>query len=235
MSFTYDADGHLTKVTDGAGHATALTYASGLLTKVTPPDGLAVAYSYTSSRLTKITYADGKTSTYQYDAAGNLTGFANHDGYRIAYTYDGASPARVTSVQEYGGSEKGGSLRYSYGWNVTKTTDGKGRTSLVRFNDNGQALSVQDAEGDAAYVGYGEEQGKKQELTNASQVFRSAVNLLDNPSIQKTAAWSLEGEGASYAWSRVKAGAPGRPGICHHRGKRPQRDLPDPVRQRKSW
>ncbi|HEX6701714.1 MAG TPA: DUF6531 domain-containing protein [Gaiellaceae bacterium] len=119
VSFTYDAVGNRTQMTDGSGAQTytydaanrlagvtrganVFTYAydlAGNLTSRTYPDGTATTYGYDNDERMRSATSGGQTTAYSYDAASNLvqTTLPSGNGYVETRTYDRAG--RVSEVK----------------------------------------------------------------------------------------------------------------------------------------
>ncbi|WP_241762332.1 hypothetical protein [Anoxybacillus flavithermus] len=90
-SYTYDAKkNYVTKVTDPAGNTVSYTYdAIGNQTSVTDGKGKTTSYEYNNNnQLTKVTDPNGNVTTYGYDGAGNRTSVTNAKNYTTNYTYN---------------------------------------------------------------------------------------------------------------------------------------------------
>jgi RHS repeat-associated protein len=86
-TFTYDAAGRVTKVTDTPGKAISYAYdAAGNKTKTVTPDGRTITYSYEKGRLTGI--LDGGAFTFGYDSLGRRSSLAYPNGDTTTYVYD---------------------------------------------------------------------------------------------------------------------------------------------------
>lgn len=86
-SFTYDAAGKVTKITDSTGKAISYTYdAAGNKMKTVTPDGRTIAYSYDKGRLTGI--LDGATFAFGYDSLGRRASLVYPNGDTTTYGYD---------------------------------------------------------------------------------------------------------------------------------------------------
>ena len=139
VSYTYDADNNITKVTDALNRSTTVDYdafkrpikstdpAGGVtqytydtednLVQVTDPRGKATSYTYDGfAQLWTQVSPDTGTTTYIYDASGQRSGMMRNDGSSLAYGYDGMG--RLTSVS-------GGQQVRSYTYD--SCTNGKGR------------------------------------------------------------------------------------------------------------
>jgi RHS repeat-associated protein len=202
MTFTYGGTScngirNLTKVTDGAGRSTTLTYvASGILTTIVDPAGRVTGYNYDGNgNLTSITYSDGKTSTYSYDGNHNLTKAVNYDGYKMSYEYYGIVPYRVSHILESNNDGTlGNDLRVNYGNNSTTFTDVKGRNNTYQFDNFGKTLCVKDSDGSAQYYEYGDTTNNTK-LTTESKLQKTVVNLLTNHDVETNDSWGGGADG----------------------------------------
>lgn len=141
--------------------------------------------------LTTITDADGEYGRYWYDTGiRNMYKLAGSTGKCFNYTYNKGSAKRVSKVDEYAsnGGEKGGSLTMDYSHNATTYTDHKGRKALTQFNNLGQAISVQDYEGNAMHYKYGTI-ADKSALTSVSNVQKTVINKVKNHNFEKNLYW----------------------------------------------
>lgn len=86
-SFTYDAAGKVTKITDSTGKAISYEYdALGNKTKTVTPDGRTITYSYDKGRLAGI--LDGATFAFGYDSLGRRASLVYPNGDMTTYGYD---------------------------------------------------------------------------------------------------------------------------------------------------
>jgi len=122
-TYTYDALGHRTQMTDGSGtidytydHLGRLTDATrgtdsfgfdydenSNLGSITYPDTTSVSYAYTDEERLHTATSNSQTTTYGYDPAGNLTSteYPSGNGYTETDTYDKAG--RLTEVKNHAG------------------------------------------------------------------------------------------------------------------------------------
>jgi YD repeat-containing protein len=126
LSFSYDAAGHVTSISDSAGRS--------------------VAYSYTADgHLAQQTNADGTIVAYQYDGSGNLVSIG-YAGGQIAIAYLSDPP--YTSVKSVT-TPDGAVRQYSVPNDPTQiqVTDGSGNASLYVSDPAGLLLSSTDPAG----------------------------------------------------------------------------------------
>ncbi|EPX60313.1 hypothetical protein D187_001800 [Cystobacter fuscus DSM 2262] len=96
--YAYDAQGHLTTVTNALGHVTQLsnfdTYGNPLT--IVDPNGVTSTLTYTPQGWLASVGVGGSTTSFEYDAIGQTTKVTRGDGSWLAYTWDDAR--RLTKV-----------------------------------------------------------------------------------------------------------------------------------------
>ena len=102
-SYSYNATGQVTSITDPLGETTSIAY-QGTTKTVTDPEGHATTYSYGDlpGLPTQVTDAMGKSAVYTYDAAGRLTSVLFNGTRNHVYTYDGLDNVLTESHPETG-------------------------------------------------------------------------------------------------------------------------------------
>ena len=153
VSYTYDANGNLSTVTDPANNVTTCTYDSSHR-MLTIKDGRNIVYltnEYTNGRVTKQTQADSSVffqASYTTDQSGNVTqtDITNPRGYvrRLAFN----SAHYVTSVIQAVGTsvERTTTIERQSGSNlVTAIVDPLSRRTEWTYNSVGQPLTVTNA------------------------------------------------------------------------------------------
>jgi RHS repeat-associated protein len=167
LTRVYDASGHLTSYTDGAGNVVGYQYdALGRLTQLAYPGGRQVTYAYNAAgRLSTVTDWASRVTSYSYDADGRPTQLLRPNGTKQVRTYDAAG--QLTQLIDY--SPSGSTAIYSatYGFdlagqltsailspatsgataNVTQTVDQDDRLltqngSSVTIDPDGNLLSI---------------------------------------------------------------------------------------------
>ena len=163
ISYTNDADGNVTKITDGNNHSTSYTYdVHSNLTSVSADIGESTAtntYTYNAyNELSKITHNGfdynytynnfGEPTsvkvgsqvliTYIYNNNGNLTKATYGNGDYLDYTYD--DYARITKVK-FNNTTTLATYIYNKKGQITKFIDSKsGETTEYCYDCNGNAL-----------------------------------------------------------------------------------------------
>jgi RHS repeat-associated protein len=142
VTYSYDADGQRSFMSDGTG-TTGYSYdANGRLTSVTNGAGATVSYSYDpAGLLTALTYPNGQTVTRTYDGARQLTSVRDWLGNTTQFSYDAngnlarqADPNGVTALSSFDNADE-----------VTAITDKTASSTLASFtytrNNRGQPVS----------------------------------------------------------------------------------------------
>jgi RHS repeat-associated protein len=129
VTFVYDTQGYVTRMTDPLGATQTLAYKPTFhrLESFTDALGNSTTFTYDGSgNLISIAYPDGSTEQYSYDANGNRVRSIDRNGRATLYAYD--SRGLQTSVQLADGS----ALSYAYdaNGNLVSAADAKGTTLL---------------------------------------------------------------------------------------------------------
>ncbi|WP_181408268.1 RHS repeat-associated core domain-containing protein [Schumannella sp. 10F1B-5-1] len=98
VSYTYDADGARSSMTDRTGTTTYAYDTVGRTSAVTDGSGDTISYGYdAASRRTSLTYPGSKTVTYGYDLAGQMTTVTDWNDHttQITRNLDGLSTAQA--------------------------------------------------------------------------------------------------------------------------------------------
>ena len=194
--------GCVEQITDAEGQMLLIDYSDGLLDKIYCIDGYEIDYNYDGKRLIEIVYQDSNTSTFSYDSDGYLTDINDIDNYKVKLEYNASSKKQVSKATDYvvnGTNETAYNyLTFNYKTLLTTVTDNRGRTNHYRFNKYGQLINEQDYDGSAVYYDYETRTpGKKDNLSAASDILSTAINLIGNSSFEYnegyiTSAWQIE-------------------------------------------
>ena len=122
VTYTFNADGERTSMTDGTG-TTSYTYDPlGRLVSTTNGAGSTVSYGYDlDGEATSIRYPGGKTAYYAYDGAGEMTGVTDFQGRTSTFSYSPTSSS--------GGPKLAAS--YANGTAITTSADADGNGVLL--------------------------------------------------------------------------------------------------------
>nr|WP_269460718.1 DUF6531 domain-containing protein [Ferriphaselus amnicola] len=177
-TYTYDANGNLTGVTDPLNRQTTNVYdALNRLSQVSNPDTGVVKYAYDGldqlkqvtdprnlvttytrdglSNLSQTVSPDTGTTNVTYDAAGNVLTSTDAKGQKATYTYDALN--RVLTISYSGGTSPAQSVTYQYDQGVnglghlTSMTDITGTTSFS-YDAHGRLLTETKVAYAATYV-----------------------------------------------------------------------------------
>ena len=147
-SYTYDALGRQTSVTDGAGSTVLTTYdAAGRISAITYPDGGVVQRDHdVLGRLVAVRDWLGNESTFEWDAAGRLVGMRQGDGTVTSRTHDARGDLLAITVTAADREEP--LLSFAYG------RDPLGRVSSIGGSLDPATVSVsRDVRGRLTAVG----------------------------------------------------------------------------------
>jgi RHS repeat-associated protein len=131
VSYTYDANGYVSQITDEVGLISKVlsTDGSGRPTSIQDENGVNTSLAYDPrNRLTSITVNPGAAqtvTTITYDLAGDVTQVTQPDGSFLAYTWDNAK--RLTSVVNNSGER----MDYTYNVNSQVTASATKTSALV--------------------------------------------------------------------------------------------------------
>jgi YD repeat-containing protein len=132
-TYTYDAQGNLTTVTNAAGHVTTLSNydAHGRAGRIVDPNGMTtdLVYHARGWLLSKTVSGAGggsETTSYEYDGVGQLKKVTNPDGAAVFYDYDAAH--RLKGMSD------------SLGNSIVYTLDAMGNRTREEVKDPGGAL-----------------------------------------------------------------------------------------------
>ncbi len=143
LTYTYDASGNLTAITDLNGYTTKLSRPDADHLVVTDPSGRALAYVLSGGHVTSLTDPAGNVTRYGYDAAGDLTSVTDPLGRATSYTYD--SNHQLLTVTD----PRGGVLTNSYDTQgrVVSQVDALGRKTTFDYTSTPGTTLVTDPRG----------------------------------------------------------------------------------------
>ena len=178
-SFSYDATGNLTLITNALGQETQLNNytargkpqeiidANGLVTTLTydvrgrvdvvKVGGLVTDYDFDAvGNLDLVTRADGSFIDYDYDAAHRLTDVRDQTGSNIHYILDALGNRKGTDIKDASGTLKRTSTAiYNQLGQFEKTIGAALQTTdYLLYDNNGNLKHLKDADGKNTWLGY---------------------------------------------------------------------------------
>ncbi|MCG6538891.1 RHS repeat protein [Pseudomonas sp. KSR10] len=130
-TYTYDAQGHLTQVTNALGHVTQLsnfdTY--GNPQTLVDANGVTTTLTYAPQGWLSSTSTAGSSTSFEHDAIGQITKVTRGDGSWLQYTWDGARRLKAVT------NNLGEKVEYDY--------DLMGNRTAQRLNDASGVLTQQ--------------------------------------------------------------------------------------------
>ncbi|MFC7489469.1 RHS repeat-associated core domain-containing protein [Knoellia alttitudinis] len=159
-TYSYDASGHLTTVTDPMGQSTVYGYsAQGRISTIKDKRGfIRVTNTYDSSgRVTRQVYADGGQYTFNYNltAAGAMAATLVTDSAGVVHRHGFDGYGFLTSVTDALGTPFARTmtmLRDPMTHAVTRITDPLGRAGSITYDADGNITAVTRASGTSAAV-----------------------------------------------------------------------------------
>jgi RHS repeat-associated protein len=151
LTYRFDIQGHLNRITDRNGNAVTLQYGpDGKLQTVTDAVGRVTTFFYgANGKISRVLDPGGREAAYSYDTAGNLVGTTDMGGNQILYTYDANS--YMTSLTTPRGTWRITNVRYSesaFGLVVSAITDPLGNSNTYSTPGN-VVVEVRDGDGKA--------------------------------------------------------------------------------------
>lgn len=132
-TYAYDAQGHLTTVTNALGHITQLANFDSLGNpqSLTDANGVVSELTYSPQGWLASVSTAGSTTSFEHDAVGLITKVTRGDGSWLSYTWDGAR--RLTNIT----NNLGETIEYSL--------DAMGNRTALRLKDASSSLTQQQA------------------------------------------------------------------------------------------
>ena len=166
-SWTYNADGQTTSVTDPDGQSTSSTFDNdGNTTATTDADGNTTSYTYDAdNELTATQYPDATVAETTYDPAGHTLTTTDALGDTTGYSYDALG--RVNTLTD----ALGRATNYGYDpmGDPTTVTDPSGRTTTTGYDAAEEPVSVTYSDGSTPNVVYTyDADGQRASMTDGS-------------------------------------------------------------------
>jgi RHS repeat-associated protein len=169
----FNADNHVSQITDADGNHVSFTYSGGKLQQVADAFSHALNFTYTGDRLTSVADSAGRSIVYGFDTGNNLTAFTDpetkvwHYGYdanhrlttqqtplgvtTVTNTYDALGRVKSQSVPRQSGNVTY-NLFFSGFRNVEE--DGAGNRTVYHFDQKKRLIAREDALGHSAGNSY---------------------------------------------------------------------------------
>jgi len=129
--YQFSAIGRLLSLSDRNGYVTSFTYnAAGQLTTVTDPAGRSLHFSYRKNLVSSVTDPAGRVVSYLYDAAGDLV--RSYDAGRRAWNYSYDAQHRMVGMSDPRGDST--TTVYDGTGRVVSQTDPMGRTTTHSYS-----------------------------------------------------------------------------------------------------
>ena len=145
VSYAYDDNGDLVKVTDVSGYETTFVYDRHYLTEIIDPRGITVSKNYydDNGRLIRTVDADGNAVTFDHNLDGREEIITNPGGGITRYLYD--KNGNVMSVTDANGNTV--TSTYDSNGYLASKTDAMGNVTRYTYDESGNLLGLTDAEG----------------------------------------------------------------------------------------
>ena len=159
-SYTYDANGNLTSMTDAAGTVTYTYDALNRVTSVKDRRGNTQFFTYDATdRIVQVKDRNGNATRYVYDGNGNIVKTIDALGTESVFTYnknDQLISTDLHRVDALNGVDSHEITLYEYdGRNlVTKEINALGDSSVYVYDGNGNLVSKTDADGYVTQYSY---------------------------------------------------------------------------------
>ncbi|SDG71496.1 RHS repeat-associated core domain-containing protein [Pseudomonas benzenivorans] len=167
-TYAYDAQGHLTQVTNALGHITQLSNfdSYGNPQTVVDANSVTTSLTYTAQGWLASVSIAGSTTSFEHDAIGQITKVTRGDGSWLQYTWSGAR--RLTKIT----NNLGESVEYDY--------DTMGNRTAQRLKDASSSLTQQQS-----WV-YDELGRLLRSVGAVNQTHQFGYDLNDNPTLSTT-------------------------------------------------
>lgn len=187
----YDDQKRITKIIDANQEEITISYQTNKI-DITSSNRVTSVF-FTNDLVSKITTIYGSTN-FTYDEKGLIEKIKDENNTGIKFVYYDTNPYRIKKVIELGtANSEGKSQFYEYGYNTTKLTDEKNICYTYTFNDEGNTIGTTIMDEDKNLIesyGFNERyveafrSKKKNHLASATNILRSTVNILENPSFE---------------------------------------------------
>jgi RHS repeat-associated protein len=199
--YSYDSNGHITRITAPDSAVTQYTYSPTtlLITSTTDPRGDVTTYTYDAlGNGTSMTDALGHTTTYTYESTFNqVTSMTDPRGRTTIYTIDPSTGNLLQETDPNGGTQ---TRTYDSHGNVLTYTDRDGHTTRYTYSSTGDLIQVLDPLGHTTQMTYdpvGNMLSRTDALGHTSQMQYDGMNRLTQVTdpLSDTTIMQFDGEG----------------------------------------
>ena len=143
VAYGYDANGHLTSVTQGSRSASLAYNAQGFLSGITDPLGRTVQFGYDADgHVTSQTLPDGQVIGFTCDANGNVTSVTPPGRPAHAFTYTPVDLQASYTPPDLGTGSTATAYAYNKDRQLTQITRPDGQTIAIGYDTQGRASTV---------------------------------------------------------------------------------------------
>ncbi len=143
VAYGYDANGHLTSVTQGSRSASLAYNAQGFLSGITDPLGRTVQFGYDADgHVTSQTLPDGQVIGFTYDANGNVTSVTPPGRPAHAFTYTPVDLQASYTPPDLGTGTTATTYAYNKDRQLTAITRPDGQSIAIGYDTQGRASTV---------------------------------------------------------------------------------------------
>jgi RHS repeat-associated protein len=164
-TFTYDARGQMTGMTNpAAGHTTLVYNANRTLASRTDPSGNVTSFGYDGLfRVKTVTHPDTSTHSFVYDAGDHVVSFTDANGDTSSISYDDNGNMTVTTDA----AAQPTTTSFDAQDRVAAMVDPLGHDLSFRYDKEGHLVSATDRRGNVTSYGY-DAVGRRTSITDAA-------------------------------------------------------------------
>ncbi|MCX4253884.1 MAG: RHS repeat-associated core domain-containing protein [Bacilli bacterium] len=140
VTIIYNNDNKINKIIDANNSEINITYNSN--NTIIKSASKTTTITYSNNQITSITTRNG-TTNFIYNNNKLIEKIIDLNGLSTVFSYYNTSPYKIEKIVEYGlDNEIGSSLKFEYGFMVTRVIDNKGRYNVYSFNEQGNTVGV---------------------------------------------------------------------------------------------
>ncbi len=139
VTIIYNNDNKINKIIDANNSEINITYNSN--NTIIKSASKTTTITYSNNQITSITTRNGTTNFIYNNKL--IEKIIDLNGLSTVFSYYNTSPYKIEKIVEYGlDNEIGSSLKFEYGFMVTRVIDNKGRYNVYSFNEQGNTVGV---------------------------------------------------------------------------------------------